>query len=124
MWSIEKHQDIPKGEAAVMPVGEPWKWCRVCNFDAERRQKRKESTQGNRGSRRKLAATHRKMSYRAKVAWRKRKLVKKIWIQENCELWKELAVARREMTHHAKVARHKGFRWCEHATKAERERRT
>jgi hypothetical protein len=45
---------------------------------------------------------------RAKVARRKRKLVRKIRIQENCEPWKELAAARREMTHRAKAARRKG----------------
>jgi hypothetical protein len=48
------------------------------------------------------------VSRSSKVAWRKRKLVRKIQIQENCELWKELAVARREMTHRAKVAWRKG----------------
>jgi hypothetical protein len=29
MQSIEENQEIPKGEAAVMPVGEPRKRCRV-----------------------------------------------------------------------------------------------
>jgi hypothetical protein len=96
MQSIEEHQDIPKGEAAVMPVGEPRKRCRVCNLAMERCQKRKERTWGNSGSRKKLAATCRKVSCRAKEAWRKRKLVRKIRIQENCELWKELAVAHRD----------------------------
>jgi hypothetical protein len=43
--STEERQDILKGEAAVMPVGEPRKWHRVCNLGAERRQKRKERTQ-------------------------------------------------------------------------------
>jgi hypothetical protein len=41
------------------------------------------------------------------MAWRKMKLVRKIRIQENCEPWKELAVARRELTNRAKVARQK-----------------
>jgi hypothetical protein len=41
MQSIEEHQDIPKGEAAVMPVGEPRKRRKVCNLAAELRQKRK-----------------------------------------------------------------------------------
>jgi hypothetical protein len=39
MQYIEEHQEIPKGEAAVMPVGEPRKRRRVCNLAAERRQK-------------------------------------------------------------------------------------
>jgi hypothetical protein len=40
MQSIGEHQDIPKEEAAVIPVGEPRKWRRVCNLAAECRQKR------------------------------------------------------------------------------------
>jgi hypothetical protein len=53
MQSIQEHQEIHKGEAAVMPVREPRK----------RRQKKKERTQGNSGSRRKSAATCRKVSH-------------------------------------------------------------
>jgi hypothetical protein len=88
MQSIEDHPDIPEEEAAVMPVGEPRKRRRVCNLASERRQKRKERTRGNRGSRRESAAACRKVSRREEVAWRKRKLVRKIRIQENCEPWK------------------------------------
>jgi hypothetical protein len=51
MQSTEEHQEIPKGEATVMPVGEPRKRRRVCNLVAERHQKRKERTRGNRESR-------------------------------------------------------------------------
>jgi hypothetical protein len=40
MQSIEKHQEIPKEDIAVMLVGEPRKQCRVCNLAAECRQKR------------------------------------------------------------------------------------
>jgi hypothetical protein len=71
MQSIEEHQDIPKGETAVMPVGEPRKRRRVCSLASECRQKRKERTRGHRVSRRKSAAACRKVSLRAKVAWRK-----------------------------------------------------
>jgi hypothetical protein len=53
MQSVEEHQEIPEGDAAVMPVGELKKGRRVCNLVAECRQKRKESTRGYRGSRRK-----------------------------------------------------------------------
>jgi hypothetical protein len=74
MQSTEEHQEIPKGETAVMPVGEPRKRRRVRNLAAEHRQKWKERTQGNRGSRRKSAAACRKVSRRAKVAWRKRNI--------------------------------------------------
>jgi hypothetical protein len=43
MQSTEEHQKIPKGEVAVIPVGEPRKRRRVCN-------KRKVRTRGNCGS--------------------------------------------------------------------------
>jgi hypothetical protein len=50
MQSTEEHQEIPKKDAAVMPVGEPRKRRRVCNLAAERLQKRKEWTRGYLGS--------------------------------------------------------------------------
>jgi hypothetical protein len=50
MQSIEVHQEIPKEDAAVMPVGGRSKRRRVCNLAVERRQKRKERTRGNSGS--------------------------------------------------------------------------
>jgi hypothetical protein len=56
MQSIEEHQKGPKGEAAVMPVGEPRKRRSVRNLAAERRQKMKERTRVKTGSRRKSAA--------------------------------------------------------------------
>jgi hypothetical protein len=46
MQSIEEHQVIPKGEAAVMPLGEPRKRRRVRNLASERRQKRNERDRG------------------------------------------------------------------------------
>jgi hypothetical protein len=84
MQSIEEHQENPKGEAAVMPVGGPRKRRKVRNLAAERRQKRKERTRGYIGSRRKLAAACRKVSRRAKVARRKRNLFRKIRTLEKC----------------------------------------
>jgi hypothetical protein len=51
-----------------MPVGDPWTLRRVCDLAVERRQKRKESTRGNLGSKRKSAAACRKMSRREEVA--------------------------------------------------------
>jgi hypothetical protein len=75
--SIEERQNIPKDEAAVIPVGEPRKRRRVCNLAAERHQKRKERNRKNRGSKRKSAAACRNVSHRAKIAGRKRKLVRK-----------------------------------------------
>jgi hypothetical protein len=62
----------------------------------------KERTRGNSGSRRKSAGC-RKVFRSAKVAWRKRKLVRKIRIQESRESRKELAVARRKVPRRVKV---------------------
>jgi hypothetical protein len=69
---------LSKGEAALMPVGEPKKQRRVCNLASKRRQKRKERTRGYRGSRRKLTAVCKRVSRRAKVAWRKRNLFRNV----------------------------------------------
>jgi hypothetical protein len=108
MPSMEEHQGISKKDAAVMPVGGPRKRRRVRNLASERHQKRKERTQGYSGSRRKSTSACRKVTPRAKVAWRKRKLIRKIRIQASRESRKELAVARREMMHRAKVAWRRG----------------
>jgi hypothetical protein len=51
MQSIEQHQEISKGEVAVMPVGESRKRRRVQTLSAERYQKRKKLTRGYNGSR-------------------------------------------------------------------------
>jgi hypothetical protein len=101
--SIEQHQENPKGEAAVMPVGEPRKRRKVRNLAAERNQKIKERTRGKSKSRRKSAAACTEVSRRAKVAWRKRKLVRRIGTQENCGPRKEFSPTGIRMTHNAKV---------------------
>jgi hypothetical protein len=107
MQSTEEQQEIPKEETTVMSVGEPRKRNRVCNLAAERRQKRKERTRGNRGSRRKSAAACRKVSRCAKVAWRKRKLFRNVQAQRNCGPQKRLTVTCIRTTCCAKVAQHK-----------------
>jgi hypothetical protein len=104
MQSTEENQEIPKGEAAVIPVREPRKRRRVRSLATERCQKWKERTRGNRGSRRKSAAACRKVSHCARVAWHKRNLVRKIRIQENCEPWKRWIVTGRKTTSCATVA--------------------
>jgi hypothetical protein len=53
MQSIEEHQEIPKGEAAVMPVRGLKKCHSVRNLTAELRQKPKERTREYCGSRKK-----------------------------------------------------------------------
>jgi hypothetical protein len=84
MESVTEQQDTSKEEVAVMPVGEPWNRRRVRNLAAERRQKIRERTRGNRGYRRESAAACRKVSRRAKVAWRKRNLFRNVQTQSNC----------------------------------------
>jgi hypothetical protein len=44
MQSIKEHQEIPKEDATVMPVGGPRKQHRVCNLAMERHQKMRERT--------------------------------------------------------------------------------
>jgi hypothetical protein len=104
MQFIEEHQEIPKEDAAVMPVGEPSKRRRVHNLAAERRQKRKERSRGNSGPRRKSAVACRKVSRRAKVAWRKRTLFRNVQTQRNCGPRKRLTVTGRKTTRRATVA--------------------
>jgi hypothetical protein len=108
MQSTKEHQEIPKGEAAVMQVGEPRKLRRVRSLAAERRQKRKERSRGNRGSTRKSAAACRKVSRCARVAWHRKRVVRKIGTQENCGPHKEFAAAGIRATRCAKVVRRKG----------------
>jgi hypothetical protein len=107
MQSTEEHQEIPKEDAAVMPVGKPRKRSRVCNLAAERRRKRKERTRGNRGPRRKSAAACRKVSRRAKVTWRKRNLFRNVRTLEKCGRRKDFSAARIRTTHCAKLAQRK-----------------
>jgi hypothetical protein len=76
MRSTEEHQEIPKGGAVVMPVGEPRKRSRVRNLAVVRLQKQKERTRGNHGSRRKSAAACRKVFRHAKMTWRKRNIAR------------------------------------------------
>jgi hypothetical protein len=107
MQSIGEHQEVPKEEAAVMPVGGLRKRRRDRNLAAGRRQKPKRRIQASCESRRRLTVTGRKMTRHARVAWRRKSDVRKIRTQENCGPRKELA-AGRKMTHCAKVARRKG----------------
>jgi hypothetical protein len=93
-------------------------WCRSenrgsCKLAVECRQRRKEKTRWNSGSRRKSAAACRKVSRRAKVTWRKRNLFRKTGTQENCYPRYELTVAGMRMTRSANVARRRGHgrRW-------------
>jgi hypothetical protein len=101
MQSIEEYEEIPKGEAALMPVGEPRKLRRVCNLAAKRSRMGYERTRENCESRRKV-------SRREKLAWRERNLLRNIRTLETCGRQKEFAAARIRTTPCAKVTRRKG----------------
>jgi hypothetical protein len=93
MSSMEEHQGIPKGEVTVMPVRELRKQRRVQKLAAECRQKPKERTLGYCGSWKRVTVAGKRMSHHATVAWRKRKLIWRIGIEENCGPCKELTTA-------------------------------
>jgi hypothetical protein len=98
MQSIEEHQEIPKGEDAVMPVGEPRKRRRVRNLATERRQKQKERIRTSCESKSRSTVACRKVSRHAKVAWRKRNLFRTVQTQRNCGLRKRLVVTGKRTT--------------------------
>jgi hypothetical protein len=100
MQSTEEHQEIPKGEAVVMLVGEPRKRHRIWNLATVCCQKMKQRTRGNSGSRRKSAAACRK------VAWRKRNPFRNVRALEKCGQRKEFITGIRT-TRCTKVAWHK-----------------
>jgi hypothetical protein len=75
---------------------------------AGRRKKPKDLTRGDCGARGKLAASCRKVSLRATVAWRKRTIFRKIRTKEICGLRQEFGAAGIMVTLRAKLARWKG----------------
>jgi hypothetical protein len=72
MESEVEHREVPMEEAAVKSSGALKQQHRGRHLAAGRRGEPKELTRGDCGSRRKLAATGRKVSHRAAVSWRKR----------------------------------------------------
>jgi hypothetical protein len=68
MQSVEEHQEIPKEEAAVMPIGELRKQRRDRNLAAGRGQKPKGRIHASSESRRRLTVASRKMTHYATVA--------------------------------------------------------
>jgi hypothetical protein len=79
MQSIEEHEEIPKENAAVMPVEELRKWRRDRNMDARRRRIQQERTQKKEGCRKDLVAVR-----RAAVTWRRINVLRKILTHEYC----------------------------------------
>jgi hypothetical protein len=78
-----EHREVPMEEVTVKSSGTMKKRHRGRHLVAWRREETKELTQGDYGSRRKLAAACRKVSRHAKVAWRKRNAFRKIRTQGN-----------------------------------------
>jgi hypothetical protein len=110
MQSAEEHQDIPSEDVAVMPVKGLRKKRRVLNLAADSRQKWKNGTRRNCGSKRKSDVAYRKVPHCAIVARCKRNVFRKIWAEVNCGSRSTLATAGRRMTCHVKVAWLKGER--------------
>jgi hypothetical protein len=108
--AIVEQQEVSKEDAAVAkPVNEQRKRHRGRKLTARRHGEPKELTQGDCGSRTKLAAACRKVSHRAAVAWCKRNVFRKIWTEVYCGPQTTLTAADKiRMTHRAKVAWHRG----------------
>jgi hypothetical protein len=77
LQSVGEHQEVPKGEAAVMPVGRLRKRRRDQNLVTGRCQKPKGRIQASFESRKRLTVACRKMTRRARVACRKRNIARK-----------------------------------------------
>jgi hypothetical protein len=102
MQSIEEHEEIPKEDATVMPVGEPRKGRRDRNLDAKRRRKQQERTQKEDGCRKNLVAAHRGTTRRAQAARRRTLLTRET--RGYCGSQKRVIVVYRKMPRHATVA--------------------
>jgi hypothetical protein len=96
MQSAEEQQEVPREDAVVTLVRGQERRHRGWKQAAGRRGEPKELTRGDRGSRKKLAATCRKASRRATVAWLKRNVFRKFWTHGNCGLRKEVTASRKK----------------------------
>jgi hypothetical protein len=104
MQSVEEHQEIPKEDAAVMPVGGRKKRRRDRNLAAGCRQKPKRRIQATCESMRRLIVTGRKITRRATAAWRKKNVFRSTGTKGNCGPRSKLTAAGIMMTRHAGVA--------------------
>jgi hypothetical protein len=121
---VEEHQEIPKEEAAVMPVGGLRKWRRDWNLAAGRRQKPKGRFQASCESRSRLTVAGKKMTRRATMALRKKNVFRKIGTQGICGPRKRLTAAGINVTRHATVAWHRESFVRKDCTRAKDERVT
>ena len=72
MQSVVEHQEVPKGDASVIPVARLGKRRRDRNLAAERLQKSQERTRGFCVSRKRVAVAGRRMFRCAVVTWLRR----------------------------------------------------
>jgi hypothetical protein len=93
-----EHREVLKEDAVGKPAKGRKKWHRGRKQASERRGEPEELTRGDCGSQRKLAAACRKVSRRARVAWRKRNIFRKIRTWGNWESRSKLAAAGMRMT--------------------------
>jgi hypothetical protein len=102
MESEVKHREISK-ECATVETGKvPSKQHRDRHLTAGCREKPKERTWVNGGSRRKLAAACRRVSRCARVAWRKRNIITNNLIRDKVErgTWRVGMLRKKLWTHH------------------------
>jgi hypothetical protein len=81
MESEVEYWEVPMEDVAVKSSGTIKKWRRGQHLVAGRCGEPKEVTRGTCGSRKKLAATCRKVSHCARVAWHKKNVVRNKWIR-------------------------------------------
>jgi hypothetical protein len=98
MKSEVEHWKVPKEDAVGKPVKGRKMWHRGQKQAAERCGEPKELTRGDCGSQRKLAATCRKVSHHARVAWHKRNVFRKIRTWGNWGSQSKFATGRMRMT--------------------------
>jgi hypothetical protein len=87
------HEEVPREDAAVMPVRGLRKQRRGRKQAAGRREEPKKLNRGICGSRKRLTAACRKVTRRATVAWRKINVFRKILTHGYCGLRKEVTAA-------------------------------
>jgi hypothetical protein len=85
MQSTEEHQEVPREDAAIIPVRRRKRQHRGWKQAAGQRGEPKELTRGDCGSQKKLAAACRKASRRATVAWHTRTVFRKSWTAEGSD---------------------------------------
>jgi hypothetical protein len=101
MESELEHWEVSQGVAAMKSSGTMKKQHRGRHLAAECCGKPKELTRGDSGSRRKLAATYRKVSHSARVAWHRRNSVRQsIRAKVERRIWKVRTLKERVWTCH------------------------